>query len=266
MRGRRRVPISTLRARLAERVASRDDPALFEREKESAPGGRVSFYPLQLLKNMHSRFLFKVTVAVAVVFIAALTSSWNVSWGGRLLEGLRFVIRWQHDFGSLYDRAVPAFNSIRNSLGLERLSGETGDRGQAPALPGVAPLRAGTLQSGFGLRLDPATGQEQMHYGIDLAAARGSAVTAVLPGKVREISESEGALTIVLEHDEEWQSIYGGLDKSQVTEGDTVKRGQLLGTLGEARLWELPHLDFELRWRERPVEPPAGWLAQFSGD
>lgn len=256
MRRRRRQPVSTLRTRLGERVRDRYDYREFPEFEDKS---RRPFFLLGLFRQMHSHLMVKITVAVVVVFLAGLFSSRGFTWARPVVEGLRFVTTWNVDMGGMLDRAIPAFKTAWENGELPRF----GVDAPAPA-PGMTPVE-GVLRSGFGPRRHPASGMEQMHYGIDLVAPAGSPVRAVMGGRVAEISGESSIIAVLLEHDGGWQTLYRGLATVEAAEGEWVDAGQELGSLGEATLWEKPHLHFELRYRGRPVEPPADWVALFRG-
>ena len=254
-RRRRRAPVSTLRASLSRRIRQKDDWDEFK-AFEPEEGGR-SFLPLAVLRGMHRYLAIKITVAVVVVLLAALLYRGGYAWGEPLLNALRYVTTAEPEWNSLIERAVPAFRNAWGDWELPVLapSGE-------PEEEAVLPL-PGKLASGYGLRSSPDGGGEEMHYGIDLTAPPGTAVQALFGGTVRECISGEAGAAVLLDHEEKWQTLYRGLAAVKVKEGDAVAAGQVLGSLGEPRLWKEPHLHFELRYDGRPVPPPAEWLAPF---
>lgn len=102
------------------------------------------------------------------------------------------------------------------------------------------------------------------HKGIDLAAPRGSAVMASHDGAV--IYTGSGfkgyGKMIMIENKEGWATLYGHLDKIVVYEGKTVRQGEVIGALGNTGRSSGPHLHFEVRKLNGPVDPlpllPAG--------
>lgn len=252
---RRKAPVSTLRTRLGERIRDRERDS-WDRSGEYNPERPAEpFFLAALFQRMHRYLIIKITVAVVVVFVASLLHRGGYAWGRPLIDGLQFVTSWDMDLSAV-PGAIPAFRATWEEWELPFLdpAGETG--------LAAAPLD-GKLKSGFGLCSVPARQQEQMHYGIDLAAPEAAPVRAVLEGRVREILVQEGVATVVLDHHASWQTLYRGLARVEVKEGDTVTQGGLLGTLGTPTLYEQSHLHFELRWNGRPVAPPVEWVAQF---
>lgn len=128
------------------------------------------------------------------------------------------------------------------------------------ALPTAAPrfdwpVRGRTL-AGFG----PRAGGQQ-NDGIDIAAAAGTPVKAADGGTVVYAgSEVRGLGNLLLvSHAGGYITAYAHLDKMSVTKGATVKKGQTLGTVGTSGGVSEPQLHFEVRHRNKPVDP-AGLL------
>jgi murein DD-endopeptidase MepM/ murein hydrolase activator NlpD len=91
---------------------------------------------------------------------------------------------------------------------------------------------AGRLSSGFGWRT--LGGEPNLHTGVDIAGARGSAIYAVLDGEVIAAGNISGyGTTVVLEHpDEQLYSLYAHLDRSHLRRGQVVRAGQRIGAMG----------------------------------
>jgi murein DD-endopeptidase MepM/ murein hydrolase activator NlpD len=135
-------------------------------------------------------------------------------------------------------------------------------RRPAPAL--LNPLKQGQLSSVFGWRRDPIAGGDQFHNGIDLAAPEGSPVRAAMEGKVitSEFKGSYGNL-VVLDHGGGLTTLYAHNRENKVKEGDWVKRGGLLATVGSTGRSTGPHLHFEVR-KEGARQDPRVFLGRFS--
>jgi len=95
------------------------------------------------------------------------------------------------------------------------------------------------------------------HYGIDIAAAKGTKIKNSNSGNVL-LAENNLFFTggtIIIEHGHGLISIYSHLDKIFVKEGDFVKKGELIATVGSTGRSTGPHLDFRLYCRNIPVDP-----------
>ena len=118
------------------------------------------------------------------------------------------------------------------------------------------PLRNYRLTSGYGIRESPITGNTIMHNGIDLAAPEGTEVLAVADGIVTEIGfDSVYGNFIIISHGERWTSLYGHLQKTEITLRSAVKSGNLIGRVGSTGQSTGPHLHFELRQDGRALNP-----------
>lgn len=95
------------------------------------------------------------------------------------------------------------------------------------------------------------------HQGIDLATKLGSPVTAAHSGYIEYAGRDFNGYgkLIILNSGAKWATFYGHLSKIRVTEGQTIKRGDLIGNVGRTGHATGVHLHFELRHNERPVDP-----------
>ena len=126
---------------------------------------------------------------------------------------------------------------------------------------GVLPL-VGRLSSGFGLRVDPLGEGRRHHKGLDIAAPKGSPIGAVEGGVVRSAGWRGGyGNAVVVEHADGTEALYGHCDSVKVHEGQRVKAGQTIGTVGSTGRSTGPHLHFELRENGEQVDPlhVYGW-------
>lgn len=123
------------------------------------------------------------------------------------------------------------------------------------ARPSLVPV-SGRITSGFGPRISPFTSQQSMHEGIDIANQRGTPVVA--PGAAQVIfvgqDKAQGRL-VALDHGYGIITRYGHLDSILVKEGERVKRGQKIATIGNTGLSTGPHLHYEIQVAGRPVNP-----------
>lgn len=110
--------------------------------------------------------------------------------------------------------------------------------------------------SSFGWR-QTESGKEVFHPGIDLRADPNSPVVAAAGGIVQRVWTDAGGfgLTVEIEHSGGWSTRYARLGAVHITEGDTVQRGQIVGTVGLQATSAPPHLHFELRHQQQEVDP-----------
>ncbi|GGB59547.1 hypothetical protein GCM10010833_12990 [Blastomonas aquatica] len=100
-------------------------------------------------------------------------------------------------------------------------------------------------------------GKGQISNGIDITATRGAPFRAAADGVV-SYAGSEVAIyggLILVSHGDGWVSAYGHAERIDVTRGQAVKAGQVLGAAGQSGYAETPKLHFELRKDRKPVDP-----------
>lgn len=121
--------------------------------------------------------------------------------------------------------------------------------------PTVAPVR-GLLNSGFGSRQDPFTGEEAFHSGVDISTRRDEPVLATAEGVVIKSGWSgDYGKTVEIAHATGFTTVYGHLDAVLVKEGQRVNRGERVGLVGSTGRSTGPHLHYEVRQANRVVNP-----------
>ena len=120
----------------------------------------------------------------------------------------------------------------------------------------IYPAR-GRLTSSFGYRNDPFTGTRRFHYGIDLANTVGTNVTSAMDGVIVDIENRPAGYGkyVVIRHDRGYQTLYGHLSSILVREGQRVRQGQSIGTMGSTGRSTGSHLHFAVYKNNRPVDP-----------
>ncbi len=121
--------------------------------------------------------------------------------------------------------------------------------------PMAWPIR-GVINSGFGVRRDPITGQRAHHSGVDISAERGAPVRAAADGIVVR-AERIGNLgrAVYVHHRFGYQTRYGHLGELLVREGQEVRRGDVLGRVGNTGRSTGYHLHYEVRLEGAPRNP-----------
>lgn len=128
------------------------------------------------------------------------------------------------------------------------------------AIPAIQPVRNEDLTrmaSGYGMRNDPFTKVRKMHWGMDFTAPRGTPVYASGDGVVtRADSNSAGyGKHIRIDHGYGYVSLYAHLYKYNVRKNQKVKRGDLIGFVGNTGRSEAPHLHYEIFKDEQRINP-----------
>ena len=121
--------------------------------------------------------------------------------------------------------------------------------------PAITPVK-GILTSGFGYRSDPVTHGRGDHQGVDIAAAPGQPVRASADGIVMRAGTLGGlGKAIYLAHGYGVTTRYGHMSKVEVRPGQRVKRGDIIGRVGNTGRSTGYHLHYEVRQDGQPVNP-----------
>ena len=121
--------------------------------------------------------------------------------------------------------------------------------------PSLWPVE-GRIGSSFGEREDPFNGEGAFHSGIDIDAPFGTPVRAAADGDIASASVVSGyGREIVVNHGHDVETLYGHLSSIAVLPGEHVSRGQVIGYVGESGRATGPHLHYEVRVHNVPVNP-----------
>lgn len=130
------------------------------------------------------------------------------------------------------------------------------DRLTRKTVPTTMPVPMGYYSSNYGYRLDPFTGRQTFHTGVDLIAPPGTAVVAAAGGVVSNVAfVSEYGNIVDVDHDNGLTTRYAHLSKSMVRVGDVVMKGQNIAQVGATGRATGPHLHFEVREKGIPLNP-----------
>ena len=126
----------------------------------------------------------------------------------------------------------------------------------ADRLPFTHPASGGRLTSKFGPRRDPIRRRASMHTGIDVAGPRGTPVIAPAEGVITFAGTQRGyGKMIKIRHAFGFETVYAHLDRVRVTLGQRVARGDLIADMGNTGRSTGPHLHYEIRIDQEPVNP-----------
>jgi murein DD-endopeptidase MepM/ murein hydrolase activator NlpD len=115
----------------------------------------------------------------------------------------------------------------------------------------------GKINNEFGFRRNPFGGRTyEFHAGMDIDGERGDLVVAPAAGTVTKAGWQGGYGNMVeVDHGNGLITRYGHMSKLNVAVGDTITRGQLIGFVGSTGRSTGPHLHYELRLNEHPINP-----------
>ena len=130
------------------------------------------------------------------------------------------------------------------------------------AMPTMMPVNAPFNASGFGYRIDPFTGQQAMHEGIDFITDSGTPVVAAAGGVVQFAGcHPQYGYMVDIDHGNDLVTRYAHLSKVLVKEGEMLQRGRRIADSGNTGRSTGPHLHFEVRFRGAPQNPAKFLLA-----
>jgi murein DD-endopeptidase MepM/ murein hydrolase activator NlpD len=121
--------------------------------------------------------------------------------------------------------------------------------------PSIWPVK-GAITSHYGNRADPFNGDSELHLGLDISALFSTPIHAPADGIVL-FSEKKAAYgnLIIVDHGNGLTTRFGHLSRFLVRPGQKVKRGDVIGLVGMTGRATAPHLHYEVRLNDRPVNP-----------
>ncbi|MHA1549330.1 MAG: M23 family metallopeptidase [Alphaproteobacteria bacterium] len=126
----------------------------------------------------------------------------------------------------------------------------------ARSVPYATPLTILRVSSRFGRRMDPFLRKPAMHNGLDYKAPAGRVVLATAPGVVTQAGHSGGyGKMIEIEHGNGLKTRFAHLKRIHVRKGQQVDRGDRIGAVGSTGRSTGPHLHYEIRRNDKPVDP-----------
>jgi murein DD-endopeptidase MepM/ murein hydrolase activator NlpD len=130
-----------------------------------------------------------------------------------------------------------------------------GDWTQLADAPSLWPIE-GPVASSFGQREDPINGEGAFHPGMDIDAPYGTPVRAAGDGDITGTNLGAGyGRQVVIDHGHDLLTLYGHLSSIAVMPGQHVTRGQVIGYVGQTGRATGPHLHYEVRIHNVPVNP-----------
>jgi murein DD-endopeptidase MepM/ murein hydrolase activator NlpD len=126
-----------------------------------------------------------------------------------------------------------------------------------PAIIPISNHDLNSTSSGWGMRVHPIYKVPRFHYGIDFVAPTGTPVYATADGvvtTVKTLSDGHGR-HIIIDHELGIETLYAHLSRFNVSEGQKIKRGQLVGYVGNTGTSTAPHLHYEVHRNGKAVNP-----------
>jgi murein DD-endopeptidase MepM/ murein hydrolase activator NlpD len=174
------------------------------------------------------------------------------------------IARSVDEFYKLRNEAVSG--RITNALASGLSPNFTGDWTMLADAPSLWPIE-GRVGSSFGQREDPFNGEGAFHSGIDIDAPDGTPVHAPADGSVVSAGlESGYGREIVISHGHDLETLFGHLSSMAVFPGQHVVRGQVIGFVGHSGRATGPHLHYEVRVHNVPVNPHKYMRTTYAQD
>ena len=127
------------------------------------------------------------------------------------------------------------------------------------AIPAIKPIKdedQTRMASGYGMRMHPILKYRKMHKGMDFTAPTGTPIYASGNGKVTKATRSSTFGKVVyIDHGYGYETIYAHMSKIETRRGRKVKRGDLIGYVGNTGRSAGPHLHYEVHKNKRAVNP-----------
>lgn len=155
---------------------------------------------------------------------------------------------------ALRTSALTGATMVGLTMGLTR-NATTADWFRANSAPNLWPVE-GQVTGSFGERIDPFNGEGAFHSGVDISSPFGTRIVAPADGVVLVTTEMGGyGRAIVIDHGNGISTRYGHLSGYAVTAGQSVHRGDVIGYVGASGRSTGPHLHYEVRINDTPVNP-----------
>lgn len=164
----------------------------------------------------------------------------NVRLSSQLLELSKLEREVKLELNS-YKELIATFNKKQDSLN---------------HMPALKPVLHGVISSPFGMRRHPIYRVRRHHDGLDFSAKQGTPVYASADGVV-EFARNFGGYgkTVMIDHLYGFETRYGHLNKIVVRPGQHIKRGDKIGEVGNTGISTAPHLHWEVRCNNKPLNP-----------
>ncbi|MFO8128635.1 MAG: M23 family metallopeptidase [Bacteroidales bacterium] len=134
-------------------------------------------------------------------------------------------------------------------------------------IPAIQPIEKGKgrIVSGYGMRFHPILKYRRMHYGIDITAQYGTPIYATGDGIIKFSGRKGGyGNTCIVDHGYGYQTLYGHMKNISVKRGQHVKRGEIIGYVGNSGLSVAPHVHYEIIYNKKKVNPVYYFYNDFT--
>jgi murein DD-endopeptidase MepM/ murein hydrolase activator NlpD len=166
----------------------------------------------------------------------------------------------------LENSIVSSLRNLENRMGAQEksyieITGFIKNKEQLLACtPAIQPVSNGDLKriaSGFGYRIDPVYKTVKMHAGLDFSAPQGTPIYATANGQAKVAGNLGNGYGnhVILNHGYGYETLYGHMFKVKVRPGERVKRGEIIGWVGNTGKSTGPHCHYEVHKNGRRLDP-----------
>jgi len=140
---------------------------------------------------------------------------------------------------------------------IEKLIKNQGNKlSSIPAIQPVSNKELNRIASGFGMRIHPIYGIAKMHNGLDFTAPQGTPIYATGDGTVTTASMGTGTGNhVIINHGYGYEPVYMHMVRIKARDGQRVKRGEVIGWVGNTGASTGPHCHYEVHINGNPVDP-----------
>jgi septal ring factor EnvC (AmiA/AmiB activator) len=160
-----------------------------------------------------------------------------------------------------FERSVEQYSFLKNNAAIIAVSSSglrlipSSSFADSSYTPAIWPVM-GHITDSFGQRLDPFSGEGAFHTGVDVAADYGAPVHATADGVVLDAGQHSGyGRVVIVDHGFGLTTWYAHLSSYAVISGTRVKRGEVIGYTGISGRSTGPHVHYEVRMNNAPVNP-----------
>ncbi|WP_051585770.1 M23 family metallopeptidase [Caldanaerobius polysaccharolyticus] len=195
--------------------------------------------------NLINVLFYQLTVCIFILSFVLVMNSINTVTSRKVIDTVKYWLTSNYDFLKAYEDLKQNAPVLRQKFmstfeQIEKMS---------------APVK-GTITSRYGMRINPITKKSENHTGIDISATQGSDVYAAWSGTVKSVKEDANYGTyVVIDHGNGYSTLYAHLKAVSVKTGENVKRGDIIGKVGNSGESTAPHLHFEVLKGGNPVDP-----------
>lgn len=134
-------------------------------------------------------------------------------------------------------------------------------------IPAIQPIEKGKgrIVSGYGMRFHPILKYRRMHWGIDISAPTGTPIYATGDGIIKSVGRKGGyGKTCIINHGYGYQTLYGHMKTFIAKRGQKVKRGEIIGYVGNTGLSRAPHIHYEVIYNNKKINPVNYFYSDFT--